>query len=229
MMRSIRGAALVETALSVSVSLLIVLGAGQMALLGYTQIAADGAAFVASHAAASNPGGNSITTAQSVFKQFSTSNFTTPSPQPNFDPTLVQKSVAGFSLMPGLASSYSVAGKSIEYQANNAGSGATMYLFDANNSYLLNYCAPPGDSCSFPTTYGITLLASTDINMNGNGNNGPFAAWRCHQKIYAKLAQQFTKYSPGNGYTDIQGSDLDVNKNNTDENVVYSWDSGGKC
>ncbi len=229
MTRCSRGTALVETALSVSVSLLIVLGAAQMALIGYTQLSADGAAFVAAHASAANPGGDSVAAAQRVFKQFPSSAFATPQPSTNMDGATVDRNVSGFSLVPGLASTYAVEGKGLEWQAAGAGAGASTYSFDAVGTVLKNYCAPGASSCALPSSYSITLLGSGDINMNGNGTNGPFAAWRCHQKIYSRIAQSFTHYSPLNGYSDIQGTNLDPNKNNSDENSVYSWDSGSKC
>ncbi|MFN2448174.1 MAG: TadE family protein [Candidatus Baltobacteraceae bacterium] len=230
MIRFSRGAALVETALSISVALIIVLGAGQMAIIGYTQIAADGAAFVASHDAASNPGGNSITTAKTVFTQFGDANFSTPSPAPKMDPTLVTATVSGFSLLPGLSAAYTVQGKDVEYQAAGANATASMYAFSSPGSVLLNYCAPPGTTCTFPSNYSIGLLGSPDIITNGNGNNGPFAQWRCRQKIYSRIGQSFNHYAPlPGGYSNIQKSNLDVYTSNSDEAAVYGWDTGSKC
>lgn len=48
-MRSQRGAAIVETALSVTVGLLFVFGGLQLGIIGYQQVSADGAAFISQH------------------------------------------------------------------------------------------------------------------------------------------------------------------------------------
>ena len=46
-----------------------------MTLIGYTQVAADGAAFIAAHSLAVNPAANGTTAATSVFGQFVATEF----------------------------------------------------------------------------------------------------------------------------------------------------------
>jgi hypothetical protein len=228
MYRMSRGAALVETALTIGVSLLIVLGAAQMALIGYTQISADGAAFIAAHTAASNPSANSVTTATGVFSQFNSGNFSAPSPAPQLDPSVVSKVVSGFSLVPGLASTYTVTGKDVEYQAAGANTNPSTYAFDTNNTVLLNFCAPPGTSCSFPSNHCIYLANSIGTG-NGNGANGQFAEWRAHQRVFARLAQSFHQVTPTTGSGALYHTNLDVGWNSSDESTVYGWDGASVC
>lgn len=221
-----RGTALPETALTIGLALLLVLGAAQMALLGYTQISADGAAFVAAHTQAQNPGANGKTWASNVFSNISTSDFTNPSPQASLVPMAVTKSVAGFPLMPGLASNYSVSGKDLEYAPDAAGATPAPYEFGAT-AKLLNYCVSNTTDCDLPSNYTIYLAQGVG-NGNGNGSNGIFSEWRCHQKYYAQL--NWSQMSYPDGYAAIQGSKYDPLKNNSLENNIYSWDSGtNKC
>jgi hypothetical protein len=222
-----RGTALPETAITIGLALLLVLGAGQMAIIGYTQISADGAAFIAAHAQSENPSANGVTAATSVFSNFGSSNFATPTASPSMVPYTVTQSVGGFLMMPGLASTYSVTGKDIEYQP--AGSGATPapFEFSIPTEVLLNYCNPNA-GCSPPSNYTIYLAQGVN-NGNGNGVNGTFSEWQCHQKYYAQLDWQQKAY-PGS-YSAIAGDKTyDPYQNNSVENNIYSWDSGThKC
>lgn len=222
-----RGVALVETALTVGVALLLVLGAAQMALIGYTQVSADGAAFIAAHTQAANPSANGASTAAGVFNQFSTTNFSSPSPSPVLDPSVVSATVGGFSLVPGVASTYNVRGKDVEYAPANVSSTPAPFQYSVSTT-LLNDCPPTGN-CALPTATSIYLAQSLG-NGSGNGVNGQFAEWRCHQKYFARIAQDFGAY-PGTGYNQyIKGTDLDVKSNSSSEGNVYSWDTGNhKC
>lgn len=218
-----RGTALPETALTIGLALLLVLGAAQMTLIGYTQISADGAAFVAAHTQAQNPNANGETTAASIFSNFGTSNFDNPAPQSSMVPMSVTKSIAGFPLMPGLASSYSVTGKDLEYAPDAAGATPAPYRFGVT-AYLHNYCVSNTGSCSLPSQYSVYLAQGVG-NGNGNGSNGIFSEWRCHQQYYAKL--NWSQMAYPNGYAAIQGSRVyDPLTTNSVENSIYGWDSG---
>lgn len=217
-----RGTALPETALTIGLALLLVLGAAQMALLGYTQISADGAAFVAAHTQAENPSANGVTEATTVFNNFNSSDFSTPSPSPSMAPYSVTKSMNGFSLMPGLASSYSVTGKDVEYAPNGGGATPAPFQFSIPTEYLKNYCDYKGNCNSNYVMY----LAQGVNNGNGNGVNGTFSEWQCHQQYYAKV--NWPNAYPS--WASIQGSKLDPTQNNSTENSIYGWDSGtNKC
>jgi hypothetical protein len=220
-----RGTALPETALTIGLSLLLVLGAAQMAIIGYTQISADGAAFVAAHEQAQNPSINGATEGASVFSAFNSSNFSTPSPQPSIIPFSVSKSVGGFALVPGVAPAYTVTGKDVEYSPDSPGATPAPYQFSVNAA-LLNYCDPHGN-CSLPSNRSIYLAQGVG-NGNGNGANGIFSEWRCHQKYYASVKWPTNTFPEG--YNAIKNSDLDPYNNNSTENTIYGWDSGNpKC
>jgi hypothetical protein len=221
-----RGTALPETALTIGLSLLLVLGAAQMALIGYTQISADGAAFVAAHEQAQNPAINGATEGASVFSAFNNGNFSTPSPQPSLIPFSVSKSVGGFALIPGVASAYTVTGKDVEYAPDSASATPAPYQFSVSAT-LVNYCDPHG-SCSLPNTTYTIYLAQGVGNGNGNGANGIFSEWRCHQKYYASL--NWPNSYPTGKYNAIKGTQFDPYSNNSTENTIYGWDSGNpKC
>jgi hypothetical protein len=225
-----RGTALPETALTIGLALLLVLGAAQMALIGYTQISADGAAFIAAHAQAQNPNANGQTVAHGVFSNIDTTDFSTPSPSPSMMPQLVSKTVGGFALIPGLASSYSLQGKDVEYAPTAAGATPPPYQFSIGTngmSTLINYCDPKGASCAMPSTYQM-YLAQGIGNGNGNGSNGIFSEWRCHQQYFAKV--NWPNARP-QGYSAIKGDKvLDPLSNSSIEGNIYGWDSGThKC
>ena len=224
-----RGVALVETALTLGIALLLVLGAAQMAMIGYSQLSADGAAFIDAHTRAANPNANGSNAATSVFSQFGTGNFSTPSPGPVLDTSVVSTSVSGFSLLPGVASSYGITGKDVEYAPANVSATPAPFQFSVANTVLLNVCDTNGN-CPLPTSVQI-YLAQDLGNGNGNGMNGQFGEWRCHQKYFANLAHSFPSVYPGANYNKfVKGTDMDVNSPNSDEGNIYSWDAGNhKC
>lgn len=217
-----RGTALPETALTIGLALLLVLGAAQMAIIGYTQISADGAAFIAAHTQAQNPAANGETTAHGVFSNVDVSDFGTPAPSPSMLPMTVSKNVTGFALMPGLASSYAITGKDVEYAPNGSGATPAPFAFSVTTETLLNYCDGRG-SCFFPSTYTIYLAQGVG-DGNGNGVNGVFSEWRCHQQYFAKVNWPQTR---PNGYNAIKGDKvLDPYTNSSIEGNIYGWDSG---
>jgi hypothetical protein len=223
-----RGTALPETALTIGLSLLLVLGAAQMALIGYTQISADGAAFVAAHTQAQNPSISGAAEGASVFSQFNSSSFTTPSPLPDLIQYSVSKGVGGFALVPGVASAYGVTGKDVEYSPNATGATPAPYAFSVSAT-LINYCDPT-QPCSLPNNSHTMYLAQGVGNGNGNGANGIFSEWRCHQKYYASLNWPTNTFPEG--YGAIQNTQFDPKWNNSKsvENAIYTWDTGNtKC
>lgn len=221
-----RGTALPETALTIGLALLLVLGAAQMAIIGYTQISADGAAFVAAHTEAQNSTANGVNTATGVFSQFGSSDFGNPSPSPSMLPMTVSKSVTGFSLMPGLASSYNITGKDVEYSPTGGAATPAPFQFSIYKAVLLNYCDPHGN-CSLPATWTMYLAQGVG-NGNGNGTNGIFSEWRCHQQYFAKVNWPNTR---PNGYNAIKGDHvMDAYTNSSIEGNIYGWDTGNhKC
>jgi hypothetical protein len=222
-MRNVRGVALPETALVIGLSMLVILGAAQMTIIGYSQVAADGAAFTAAHARAANPAAalNGTTAAISVFPQFVASNFTTPSPAPaNISQSQVTKSVGGFSLLPGGRATFNVRGSDVEYAPAQTSATPAPFAFSVSAT-LYNDCDPTGN-CSLPSNVSI-WLAQNPGSGNGNGVNGIFSEWQCHQKYYASVNWPATR--PSN-YSTINGTNLDPKTHGTAENNIYSWDGG---
>lgn len=216
-----RGVALPETALVIGLSMLVILGAAQMTIIGYSQVGADGAAFVAAHSVAVNPSANGTTAATSVFGQFAATNFTTPSPVPNFSQTQVTKSVGGFTLLAGGRAAFNVRGADLEYAPAQTSSTPAPFNF-AINATLYNDCDPTGNCNSLPSSTSIYLAQSVGSG-HGNGVNGLFAEWQCHQKYYASLNWPATR--PQN-YSAIKGGNFDIKTNGSAEQNIYSWDKG---
>jgi hypothetical protein len=219
-MRARRGTALPETALVIGVSLLVILGAAQMTLIGYSQVGADGAAFVAAHSVAVNPSANGTTTATSVFGQFAAANFTTPSPVPNVIQSQVSKNVGGFTLLAGGRATFNVRGADREYSPAQTSSTPSPFNFGVTAT-LLNDCDPTGN-CTLPSSTSIYLAQAVGTG-HGNGVNGLFAEWQCHQKYFASLNWPATR--PQN-YIAIKGGNFDVKTQGSTEQNIYSWDKG---
>jgi hypothetical protein len=224
--RNVRGVALPETALVIGLSMLVILGAAQMTLIGYSQVAADGAAFTAAHARAANPSAaaNGSTAAISVFPQFIASNFTTPSPgTANISQSQVTKSVGGFTLLPGGRATFNVRGADVEYAPAQTSATPAPFTFSVTAT-LYNYCDPTGN-CPVPATpSNVSIwLAQSPGSGNGNGVNGIFSEWQCHQKYYASVNWPGTR--PAN-YPAIQGGNLDPKNHGSAEDNIYSWDGG---
>lgn len=224
--RKMRGVALPETALVIGLSMLVILGAAQMTLIGYSQVAADGAAFTAAHSLAANPSAaaNGTTAAISVFPQFIASNFTTPSPATaNISQSQVTKSVGGFTLLPGGRATFNVRGSDVEYAPAQTSATPAPFTFRVSAT-LYNWCDYNG-TCGVPSTpsnYPVYLAQGVGSG-NGNGVNGIFSEWQCHQKYYASVNWPATR--PPN-YQAIQGGNLDPKNPGSAENTIYRWDSG---
>ncbi|HET7815142.1 MAG TPA: TadE family protein [Candidatus Baltobacteraceae bacterium] len=221
MTRFSRGAALVETALSVSLVLMLVLGTAQMALIGYNQISADGAAFIASHTAAADPSASPDAVAHSVFNNIPAS-AVTPSPASGMAQYSVSKSIPGFSLIPGLSQQYTIGGGDTELAPSPPPTSGPVYAISFNAT-LYNYCMPSA-VCSFPQTYSMYLAQK--LLPYGNGVNGEFQEWGCHAGYFDNLAKDFPSSMP---LSITSGSALDPSSAGSDENTVYSWDSGTPC
>lgn len=213
-----RGSAMPETAMVLGTALVILLGAVQMTTIGFSQISADGAAFVAAHTTAVDPSANGSAAVRSALPNFNADSIALSSPAPDIRQAIVQKSVDGFSLLPGLASSYELSTSDQEYMNPNA-TKAAPFAFSIQAS-LNNYC-DDGGSCAPRSMY---LAQTIDETGTGQGWNGPFNEWRCHQQYYASLKFPATRPTGG-----LAGSAYDPQARGTDENAIYSWDLGTAC
>ncbi|HKU68603.1 MAG TPA: hypothetical protein VJP85_12575 [Candidatus Baltobacteraceae bacterium] len=222
---STRGTALPETALTIGLALLLVLGAAQMAIIGYTQISADGAAFIAAHTQVQNPNANGQSVAHNVFSNVDLGDFGTPAPSPSVVPMTVNKIASGFPLMPGLASKYAITGKDVEYAPTGSGATPAPFSFSVGSSGLAtiaNYCDGRKQTC-YLSNWSVYLAQGVG-NGNGNGVNGIFSEWRCHQRYFASV--NWPNARP-QGYAAINGNKtLDPYTNSSTENTIYGWDSG---
>ncbi|HVA27901.1 MAG TPA: hypothetical protein VNF68_06955 [Candidatus Baltobacteraceae bacterium] len=217
MIRSIaRGTALPETALVIGISLIIVLGAVQATIIGYTQISADGAAFIAAHTAAMDATVSVPSVVATAFPNFNPDSATASSPASGLEQATVAKTVDGFLMVPGLASSYQLSGADVEFSPNGAAQVPQDFSF-AIDATLNNYC-PDNGPCSTRTIY---LAQYVDTQSNANGWNGPFAEWRCHQQYYASV--NWPQSRPQGG---LQGSVYDPQSPSSLEYPIYKWDAG---
>lgn len=212
------GAALPETALILSLSLILLFGASQMAIIGYTQASADGASFVGAHALAINPSASAPSVIQLIFPQFATSDIAAPGSATNFQTQTVSKTVDGFPLL-NLSPSYAISGSDIELKPAGAGQAPQAFSFGASAT-LQNFC-DPSKTCNSPTTRSVWLAQTVDTSGNGQGWNGPFQEWRCHQQYFAQLKFQSSRPTAG-----LAASGYDWRVKGTVENTIYNWDSG---
>jgi hypothetical protein len=211
-----RGTALPETALVIGIALMLILGAVQATVMGYSQVSADGAAFVAAHTAAIDPSANSSSAASTAYPDFSADALAVSSPAPNLRQATIAKAVDGFFMVPGLASSYQLSGADVEFAPLAAANTPQTFSFSVD-ALLNNYC-PDSGTC---TPRQIYLAQNVDTQANGNGWNGPFAEWRCHQQYYASL--NWPQQRPLGG---LQRTAYDPEWNKSAEYPIYSWDTG---
>ncbi len=207
-----------ETAMVLGTALVILLGAVQMTTIGFSQISADGAAFVAAHTTAVDPAANGSAAVQSALPAFNPDSLALSTPLPNIRQAVVTKAVDGFTMLPGLAGSYALSTADQEYQNPNAGKAAP-FAFSVN-AQLNNYCDDT-ETCSPRSIY---LAQAIDETGSGQGWNGPFNEWRCHQQYFASL--NFPATRPAGG---LAASGYDPQSRGTVENSIYSWDTGAAC
>jgi hypothetical protein len=219
-MRGSRGTALPETAIVLSMVLLLLFGAVQLSIIGFYQSMSDGAAFVAAHTQSLGGGTGGPQVAATVFPQVKTGDVTMSNPTSSTVEAEVAKSTLGLLLVPGAASTVNVNGNDIEPKISGVFSSPAPFQFSVT-SQLTNWCQNEwqGATCSTfpsPTTYSIYLAQTVNTQGNGQGWNGPFAEWRCHQEYFASV--NFPNALPTPGAT------WDVTNNKSPENPIYSWD-----
>lgn len=191
MTSKVRGAAMIETAIVLSMVLVIILGAMQLAMAGYYQATSEGAAFIGAHAASINSNGQAAdqtygySVAQKGFPGLPASKFTLTNPQTNFIQVIVDQNAGGLMLVPGANKNIrTVAGDIEPILANilpNTGSTNSGFAVQAS---LVNYCVFQNanrTNCSSRTIY---LAQFDNIDGNGNGKNGQFAEWNCRPTYF---------------------------------------------
>ena len=249
MSNSTRGTALPETAIVLSLVLLLLLGTIQLTVIGFTQSTADGAAFVAAHTNSIGATTSAASVAQSAFPIVGTN--VALSATSSTVQAVTSLTTGGLLLVPGGASSYSIFGGDVE-PLFSGGSGGSQNFGFAVNATLPNYCDPGKPCTNLPSSRAIWLAQNACVVGNGNGNSGcsngngvggAFAEWGCHLNGYQAMLQNFPAPSavgaggwinPATGKVGISGTIYDPtltspSKNgNTSgtEGFIYAADSG---
>jgi hypothetical protein len=214
-----RGNTLPETAIMLTVALMMMLGALQIALYGFGQVSADGAAFVASNSAA-NGGTSPGPLAAAVFPGIAQSNISLSTPRPGVIIGQATTTMPGLAFVPGMPSSLTISGADIEpYTPTAQGGTPPPYQFSVSAN-LNNYCAPNG-ACTYPAPH--CMYFAQTIDYTGNGKNGRFSEWYYHADTFSSIG--WPSQRPAS-YQAIAGTNLDPYTAGTTENTIYSWDAG---
>jgi hypothetical protein len=168
-----RGNALPETALILSLVMLLLSAAVQTAMAAYVQVSADGAAFVSAHATVQHYGAPNVsaspgvttlaqTIAHSVFSHIKTTDVTVKNPDNASLETTVTEHVSGFTLLPGSPATFTVTGRDVEAQQPIGPVGGNLLGFQ-------NLPKLPGSTTNCPSLTGSSsLLSSTASTLNNN-------------------------------------------------------------
>ena len=213
---TIRAAALPETAIVLSFVLMVMYGAMQIALYGFAQASADGAAFVAANAVANNSSKDPATLGAATFPGVKPGAISTKL-QGNTVIAQASTTMPGLPLVPGMPSSLTISGSDIE--ANAPGKTTTANFSFGATANLNNYCQA-GYACAFPATYAMHLAQNLDYS--GNGKNGVFEEWYCHVNTYGTVSFPSTRPARGPAWDP-------ANPASGAEYTIYQWDNGAPC
>ncbi|MFN2529561.1 MAG: hypothetical protein ABR584_12685 [Candidatus Baltobacteraceae bacterium] len=214
---SIRANVLPETAMVIAVILMLLYGSMQIALYGFGQVSADGAAFVAANAVANSTKTSPIALAASLFPGISQSNISTNTSQKNVVISQASTTMPGLPFVPGMPASLPINGADIEPYSANSKTPMSFAFAAAGN--LNNYC-PYQNNCVFPTTYAVHLAQNLDYS--GQGKNGVFEEWYCHVNTYATVSFPAQRPAPGPQWDPS-------NPASGAEYAIYQWDGGASC
>jgi hypothetical protein len=214
---AVRASVLPETAMVISVILMLLYGSMQIALYGFGQVSADGAAFVAANAVSNKSAVAPATLAASIFPGIAASNISTNTSAPNVVVAQASSSMPGLPFVPGMPSSFTMSGADIE--PYTAQSKTPLNFSFSSNANLNNYC-PYQHTCVFPSSYAIHLAQNLDYS--GNGKNGVFEEWYCHVNTYGSVSFPSQRPAPGPQWDP-------ANPASGPEYAIYGWDSGAPC
>lgn len=238
MTKAMRGTAMIETAIVLSMVLVILYGVMQIAIWGYSQATTEGAAFVASHAASINSSGSQAadqtyggTVASMAFPGVTSGNWSLSLtyPQTNVIQTIVSNNaITGLYMVPNAASTISVRGGDIEpILANKSDQIPTNSGFGVQ-AVLTNYCYWQNKSTSRCTARTMYLAQYDDIYGKGNGANGQFAEWNCRPGLfptYGTNGSYFPAAYPAGGYNSIYDPASSNFGTGYTEASLYSFDT----
>lgn len=213
---TIRAAALPETAIVLSFVLMVMFGAMQIALYGFAQASADGAAFVAANAVADNSSHDPAILGSATFPGVKASAISTKL-QGNTVVAQASTTMPGLPFVPGMPSSLTISGADIE--ANAPGKSTTANFAFGATANLNNYCQA-GYTCALPASHAMHLAQNLDYS--GNGKNGVFEEWYCHVNTFGAVAFPSTRPTPGPAWDS-------ANPASGAEYSIYQWDVGASC
>jgi hypothetical protein len=213
-----RGTALIETALTIGIVLVVLFGTVQLGILGFTQTAGDGAAFVAAHTYAQNPGRGAAyatSTATGVFDKIpATAIAVTPHAG---TVTVTTATTANGIDVPGAPATVALQSSATERVPAAAGSTPAPF---AVTGTLSNY----RDALGFANSAHPIVLAQTI--GTGHGANGRFKEWYCRGGVYSGIS------FPSNRPTGIgigPSTFWDPSWPLSPLAQIYLWDTGKTC
>ena len=237
-----RGSAVVETALVMSIVLMVIFGALQLSLLAFTQTSQDGAAFVAARAYSQNPSAGAApaeAAAHTIFTHIPVAAFVV-TPAAGQVSVTIAGTARGLPV-PGTPASFGLS--SIASEPFGTASGSAFGV----TATLSNYYTTPGDNNATPGLLQPRSIRIAQTFGTGNGANGRFAEWYCRQAVYAALSiptttagagqncQQEGQHTGncnggnGNGHGNSGGSFFDPMQAASALHQIYSWDTGATC
>jgi hypothetical protein len=213
-----RGTALIETSLTIGIVLMVLFGTIQFGILGFTQVAGDGAAFVAAHTYAQNPsrgGAYAASTATGAFDKIPAGAITV-TPQGG-TVTAKAASTANGIAVPGAPATVALQSSATERVPSAAGSTPAPF---AVSGTLSNYRDASGVASS------VHPIVAAQTIGTGHGVNGRFKEWFCRGGVYSGISfpsQRPTGTAAGrNTFWDPAWSSSPLAK-------IYAWDSGTTC
>lgn len=215
----IRGTALVETALTLGVVLMVMFGTIQLSVLTFMQTAGDGAAFIAARAYAQNSGGGATyaqNAAHAVFGHVPAASIVV-APAGAAVTVNVTGSVNGLPV-PGSPATLPVRSSVSEpIAAGTPAATATIYPFSASSTLKNYYTAGSVANAAYAIGLAQTFAP-------GHGVNGRFAEWYCRSAAYAavKLPISAKASDASNFFNDPKVADI-----THPLNAIYRWDTPG--
>ena len=230
-----RGGALVETALSIGVVLTLLLGTLQLGVLGFKQIAQDGAVFVAAHTYAESPSlgvPRATTAANSVFDTIPAGSIAV---APSGSTVTATASTTGaVPSIPGAPSTIALQSGAAERFVASGTPGAFSVTGTLSNYRNASGTATP----TYPILVAQPGLPSgncdqTGVNQGCTGNHqysgptytGPAAEWNCRVAAYNAVSFPSNRPKSGTG----PGSVWDPASANSPLNAIYLRDGGTGC
>jgi hypothetical protein len=214
-----RGSALTETALTIGVVMTVLFGTVQLGILGFTQTAGDGAAFVAAHTYSQNPTrGTSyaVSAATGAFTKIPASAIAVTTLS-GLVTAKTATTVAGIDV-PGAPAAISLLSSATEHIPNAAGASPGGFSVTAT---LKNYRDAWGVANSaHPLVVAQTLGA-------GTLGSPRFTEWECRQAYYSTLSfptRRPTGYFVAGPYTNWDASWF-----YSPLEDIYEWDAGAPC